>query len=103
LNKATENEDIYGIPEVVDAFDFSPEEVLIKLFGLKELLKKEYLPLNARIYDITGEGIYFERIRLDAWADNLHHLVIDIGKHPEFNVYPPVEGYVSDLRRMDAF
>lgn len=103
LNKATENEDIYGIPEVVDAFDFSPEEVLIKLFGLKELLKKEYLPLNARIYDITGEGIYFERIRIDSWADNLHHLVIDIGKRPEFNIYPPIEGYVSDLRRMDAF
>lgn len=103
LNKATENEDIYGIPEVVDAFDFSPEEVLIKLFGLKELLKKEYLPLNARIYDITGEGIYFERIRIDSWADNLHHLVLDIGKHPEFNVYPSVEGYVSDLRRMDDF
>jgi len=102
LNRTTDNEDIYGIPEVVDAFDYSPEEVLIKLFGLKELLKKEYLPLNARIFDITGEGIYFERIRLDAWADNLHHLVIDIGKHPEFQILPK-EPYISDIRRMDKF
>jgi hypothetical protein len=102
LNKATDEEDQYGIPEVVDAFDFSPEEVLIKLFGLKELLKKEYLPLNARIYDITGEGIYFERIRIDAWADNLHHLVLDLGKRPEFTVLPS-EPYISDIRRMDNF
>lgn len=102
LNKTTDNEDIYGIPEVVDAFDYSPEEVLIKLFGLKELLKKEYLPLNARIYDITGEGIYFERIRIDSWADNLHHLVLDIGKHPVFSITPS-EPYVSDIRRLDNF
>lgn len=103
LNKRSDEVDIYGIPEVVDAFDFSPEEVLIKLFGLKELLKKEYLPLNARIYDITGEGIYFERIRLDSWADNLNHLVLDLGKHPEFNIYPAKQSYISDIRRMDQF
>jgi len=103
LNKASSEVDIYGIPEVVDAFDFSAEEVLIKLFGLKELLKKEYLPLNARIYDITGEGIYFERIRVDSWVDNLHHLVLDLGKIPEFNIYPPKQSYIADIRRMDQF
>ena len=103
LNKKTDEVDQYGVPEVVDSFNFSPEEVLIKLFGLKELLKKEYLPLNARIYDITGEGIYFERIRLDAWADNLTHLVLDLGKHPEFNIYPKEQSYIADIRRMDQF
>jgi hypothetical protein len=40
LNKSTDEEDIYGIPTVVDAFEFSPEEVLIKLFGLKEVLNE---------------------------------------------------------------
>lgn len=103
LNRATDEEDIYGIPEVVDSFDFTPEEVLIKLFGLKELLKSEYLPLNARIYDITGEGIYFERIRINSWADNLNHLVVDLGTRPTFAIYPETVGYVTDLRRMDDF
>ena len=103
LNKATDEEDIYGIPTVEDAFDFSPEEVLIKLFGLKEVLKKQFLPLNARIYDITGEGIYFERIRVDSWADNLNHLVLDLGKRPVFNALPVGYTYVTDLRRMDAY
>ena len=103
LNTTTSNVDEYGIPEVVDAFQFSPEEVLAKLFALKELLKKEYLPLNARIYDITGEGIYFERIRLDSWADSLNHLVLDIGRRPEFEILPKEYSYITDLRRIDSF
>ena len=103
LNRTTDEEDVYGIPEVVDSFDFTPEEVLIKLFGLKELLKREYLPLNARIYDITGEGIYFERVRIDTWADNLNHLVLDLGTRPTFALYPDGVGYIADMRRMDDF
>lgn len=103
INRTTENVDDFGIPEVEDAFDFSPEEVLIKLFGLKELLKQQFLPLNARIYDITGEGIYFERIRLDSWADNLTHLTLDLGRRPVFNILPVKETYITDLRRIDQF
>lgn len=103
INTVSGTFDEHGIPEVVDSFDFTPEEVLIKLFGLKELLKKEYLPLNARIYDITGEGIYFKRIRVDTWADSLNHLVLDIGKHPEFSILPENESYITDLRKIDSF
>jgi hypothetical protein len=103
LNTTTSNVDEHGIPEVIDAFQFSPEEVLAKLFALKELLKKEYLPLNARVYDITGEGIYFERIRLDSWADSLNHIVLDIGKRPEFEILPKEYSYITDLRRIDTF
>ena len=60
INREVEDgdEDQYGYPIVEDAFAFSPEEVLIKLFGLRERLKRDYLPLNARIIDITGEGIF---------------------------------------------
>jgi len=56
INREAEysEEDEYGYPIVEDSFLFSPEEVLIKLFGLRERLKKDYLPLNARIIDITG-------------------------------------------------
>lgn len=103
LNRTTTETDIHGIPIVEDAFDFSPEEVLIKLFGLKELLKKQFLPLNARIYDITGEGIYFQRIRVDSWADNLNHLVLNLGKKPEYTIYPSSYTYLSDIRRIDQY
>lgn len=102
INRITDEVDDYGIPVVEDAFMFSPEEVLIKLFGLKELLKEYFLPLNARIIDITGEGIYFERIRIDSWADNLNNLTINIGNIPEFTILPSVS-YISDIRRIDQF
>lgn len=102
LNRTTEEYDEEGLPVVEDAFMFSPEEVLIKLFGLKELLKEQYLPLNARIVDITGEGIYFEKIKVDSWADNLNHRVINLGTLPEFTIEPSVS-YISDIRRLDQF
>ena len=103
INRATVETDLYGIPVVEDAFDFSPEEVLIKLFGLKELLKKQFLPLNARIYDITGEGIYFERIRIDSWSDNLNHLVVNLGRTPQYSIYPNEYTHLTDIRRLDRF
>lgn len=102
LNELSGDVDDNGIPIVIDSFMFTPEEVLIKLFGLKELLKKEFLPLNARIYDITGEGIYFDLIRLDTWTDNLQKIDVNLGGVPDFSMTPNI-GYISDLRRLDDF
>lgn len=102
LNRATDDYDDNGTPIVEDAFMFSPEEVLIKLFGLKDFLKEYFLPLNARIIDITGEGIYFKTIRIDSWSDHLNHLTVNIGDVPEFTILPSVS-YISDLRRIDQF
>lgn len=103
LNKESGDYDEFGIPLVVEDYQFSPEEVLIKLFGLKELLKREYLPLNARIYDITGEGIYFERLNFSTWNDTVDVRVLDIGKRPQVDVYPKPSSYIRDVRRIDQF
>lgn len=67
INKTTGQLDENGIPELENVFDYSEEEVLIKLYGLKELLKKKYLPLSTRIVDITGEGLTFNRISTTSW------------------------------------
>jgi hypothetical protein len=69
INKLSGQEGSFGFPEVVDSFQFTQEEVLIKIFALKERLKRDYLPLNARIVDITGEGIYFNVYNTKAWTD----------------------------------
>lgn len=103
INRSTDQTDDDDVPIVEDAFDFSPEEVLIKLFGLKELLKKQFLPLNARIFDITGEGIYFELIKINSWSDNLNNIVVDVGNHIEFSIFPDKVSYISDVRRIDKF
>lgn len=59
--------DVWDIPNVDEVFDFTPEEVLIKLYGLKRKLQKEYLPLNAKIVDITGEADFFAQKNLNIW------------------------------------
>jgi hypothetical protein len=59
--------DEWDIPKVDEVFDFTPEEVLIKLYGLKRKLHKEYLPLNAKIVDITGEADFFAQKNQNIW------------------------------------
>jgi hypothetical protein len=59
--------DQWDIPKVDEVFDFTPEEVLIKLYGLKKKLHKEYLPMSARIVDITGEGDFFAQKNQNIW------------------------------------
>lgn len=103
INKLSGNYDSEGIPEVIDAFDYTQEEVLIKLFGLKNILKEKFLPLNAKIVDITGEGIYFRPISVNIWNDNLTHFEIDLGKKINVDIFPSKESYISDIRIIDSF
>lgn len=99
INRVVEDqdEDQYGYPIVEDTFAFSPEEVLIKLFGLKERLKRDYLPLNARIIDITGEGVYFNIYKTRGWTDQVDITEIKGGIEVDFTVFPE-NGYIEDLR-----
>lgn len=59
-----------GLPQIEPAFPYSLDEILIKLYGLKKLLKEKYLPLNTRIVDITGEFIAFDRISSQSWSNS---------------------------------
>ena len=97
LNKTTGYDSEYGYPEVVDAFQFTQEEVLIKLFALKERLKRDYLPLNARIIDITGEGIYFNVYNTKAWTDVMERPDIESGFYLDVRSNPDF-GFIEDLR-----
>jgi len=97
LNKVTQEFDEYGYPVVVDAFKFTQEEVLLKIFALKERLKRDYLPLNARIVDITGEGVYFTVYNTRSWTDIMERSDIESGF--SFDFYPnPDFGFLEDLR-----
>ena len=101
LNKITGGDSDFGYPEVIDAFQFTQEEVLIKLFALKERLKRDYLPLNARIVDITGEGIYFNVYNTKAWTDVMDRPEIESGFDTDIRVYPDY-GFVEDLRNFST-
>jgi hypothetical protein len=97
INKVTNELNEFGYPVVDDAFMFSQEEVLIKLFSLKEILKRKYLPVNARIVDITGEGIYFNVYNTKSWSDIMDRIEINLGNEVDFFVNPDF-GYLEDLR-----
>jgi len=67
LNEPNGGVDQWDIPTVDEIFEFTPEEILIKLYGLKQKLQREYLPLNSKIVDITAEGDYFTQKNLNIW------------------------------------
>jgi|TARA_B110000908_G_scaffold103550_1_gene121924 hypothetical protein len=67
LNEPNGTYDQWDIPNVTEIFEFTPEEILIKLYGLKQKLQLEYLPLNSRIIDITAEGDYFTQKNINVW------------------------------------
>jgi hypothetical protein len=88
LNEPNGTFDYWDIPNVDEMFDFTPEEILIKLYGLKNKLQREYLPLQAKIYDITGEGSYFDQKNINVWNNQEPVAVFNEGKRVEFKIYP---------------
>jgi hypothetical protein len=63
LTEETGTLDVYGTPETKDCYSYSLDEVFVKLLGLKTWLERNIIGVNCRITDITGEGIYFERVQ----------------------------------------
>ncbi len=102
LNEADGGVDEWDIPTVVESTDYSPDEVLIKLYGLKNKLQSTYLPLQAKIVDITGEGDYFSQFSLNVW--NNQHSIKDqtAGQKVDFSRYPKERQlFIEDLRKVD--
>ena len=102
LNTPTGELDEWDIPEVEETLDYSPDEVLIKLYGLKNKLQKDYLPLQAKIIDITGEGDYFSQFNQNVW--NNQHNIKDQNAGIEFvpEKVPALRNvYMEDLRKVD--
>lgn len=101
LNKVTDEFDDEDLPKVVDSFDFTIEEVLIKLFNLKKYLKDKFLALDVDIIDITGEGVYFAKYSTNKWQ-NLNASYISDNKDYDF-VLKNSDNYIIDLRRLNNY
>lgn len=78
ITRADYNEtDENGLPLVERVDMFSQEEILIKLFGLKTLLKNKFLPLGTRIVDITGESITFKYTSATFYSQQLETVKVN--------------------------
>lgn len=102
INEPTGEFDEWDIPKVEETLDFSPDEVLIKLYGLKNKLQREYLPLQAKIVDITGEADYFSQFNQNIW--NNQHAIKNqqAGVEFDFDLTPSGRNiFIEDLRKVD--
>lgn len=102
LNIPTGKLNEFDLPEVEEITDFSPDEILIKLYALKRKLQREYLPLNAKIVDITAEGDYFDGVNQRVW-NNQHQIHAQYaGQDVHYDIFPDVKSiYIEDLRKVD--
>ena len=91
------------LPVTEEVQDFTIEEVLIKLFGLKRKLEKEYLPLNAHIKDITAEADYFGLLEITNTISRNDTNTIKVGINTDFKISPSACTYLEDLRTFNSF
>ena len=88
LNEPDGTFDQWDFANVKEVFDYTPEEVLIKLYGLKNRLQRDFLPLEAKIVDITGEGDYFAQKNLNIWKIQNPISFFTEGHRVKFDVFP---------------
>ena len=98
-NKFTDED----LPITEELQDFTIEEILIKLFGLKRKLENEYLPLNAHIKGITAEADFFGLLEVTNTISRNDTNTIKAGINTDFKVAPSNCTYIEDLRQFDKF
>lgn len=91
--------DEYDLPLTVESFDYTIEEALIKLYALKNKLRKDYLATNSKIVDIMGVGDYFTKNRIRILPRRNRTDYINVGINPSF-IYKS-NNYIEDLRTVD--
>jgi hypothetical protein len=86
ITRETGEIDEWGNPVTEDCYEYNINEILIKLKALKEWLEKNIIGVNARITDVTGEGVYFERFQnfIYATQDKGHRATYSQSLTPEF-------------------
>lgn len=57
----------FDVPWTEPVYEYINSLVLTKLYSLKSWIEKYILGVNARIIDITGEGVYFGRFKNTVW------------------------------------
>lgn len=102
-----------GLPELEETGVYTIEETVIKLYGFKRKLEKEFLPLNAHIVDIVGEASAFGLTRASHNVSDSMTFTVANGCDCDFSIYAVDDlfsaggevprdaadfGYIRDLR-----
>ena len=90
----------HAYPETDEKFAYTIEEAVIKLYGLKRKLEKEFLPLTSRIIDIVGESDAFYAGMVKTTPSQSARFDGAAGPANGFSVLGSQDGcfYIEDLR-----
>ena len=94
--------DDYDLPVTKETYAYTLEEVLIKLFGLKMKLQKDFLPLNAKIIDIVGEADFFSKSTITIQPSATRTETVLTGFDTSFVSVPGTLVFLQDLRTIDS-
>lgn len=98
LNRVVDGEfDDLGLPITEESFQFSNEEILIKLFGLKQYIKNRNIGGVSEIIDIIGEVTNFQKYDINVWRDQSVLQEVDLFIRPCFKCSAEY-GYIQDIR-----
>lgn len=101
LNTADEdNIDQYDIPIVTENYQYTIEEVVIKLFALKQKLKRRFLPYNIEIKDIIGEAVFHAKKTINTTQNINTTIDFRHGIDPQIELLTKND-YIIDLRDID--
>lgn len=97
LNKPTGELDDEGLPAMERNFPFSNEEIIIKLFGLRNYIKSRNIGGITQIIDIVGEATYFNKFTINTWIDRSKMFHIDDTINIGFDI-DKKDGFIEDVR-----
>jgi len=103
INKIVPDEyDFEDLPETEEVFEYSIEEILIKLYGLKRKLESDFLPLNAHIKDIIGEADFFglQEVTNSISRNDANSIIAGIAA--DFKYTPEGCNLIQDLRDINC-
>ena len=90
--------DKYDFPTVKKVYGYNNADLIVKLAALRSWLEKYIIGLNCRIIEIGGEGVYFERYRLDSYSS--YQTVLEWNN--EKNIAPVVTNTSDDNILIDT-
>ena len=101
INHPLKEVDQWELPLVKENFDFTLEEVMIKLFALRRKLNDEFMPSSSRIIDIIGEATYFglQEITNNAVTPNSQKKFGEKKTyHPSISIFPSTKIFTPNKK-----
>lgn len=105
INHPLKEVDQWELPLVKEDFDFTLEEVMIKLFALRRKLNDEFMPSSSRIIDIIGEATYFglQEITNNAVTPNSQKKFGEKKTyHPSISIFPSTKIFTPNKKVVDG-